>query len=271
MRDDNDLVGRFGYVPDPRTAAFTNREWAWEFLRANLEFAADWHDVAEGFAVARVSESRCAIVERDARPDLTRWGVRYTSAPDLDALATTVFWAPELSVSVLRMYALCQCKHLDTPPLFRFGDLPCATTLLLAADGVQHLLFQEDGHTLQVRIAGASVDEPVYLFAEAMLHPDHAPVHLRALRCFDDLRRTGHLLEKYFPPEPHGARLAEVLHTFELSRAHSLTHDIAVGLYGQARVDVDWPDSRSGMFDHVRKTLKRAESLVQGGYRNLLV
>lgn len=269
MSTTGDISGRFGYAAYVYTTNFTHREWAWEFLRENPGFVADWQSESNGFAVGQVSDLRRTILERDAAPGLTRWGVKYSSMPTLDAGTASVFWSPEIAADVLRMYALCRCKDLDTP-LFHIDEVACSVTLLIGMDGVQHLLFQEGGHSLQVRVAGDAVEQPVYLYAEAALDPRRTPAHLRALRCFNDLRRTGHLLERHFPPEPQGVRLDEVRHAFALARTITPHRDIAVGLYGEARVEADWTDAQSGMPDHVRRTLKRGRELVQSGYRNLL-
>ena len=268
MGELSDSAGRFGYAAFAYTAHFTSREWAWEFLRHNDKFGADYGPAVANFSLNQVSESRRTVVEREQRPHLERWGIKYADAPTIHAGAASVFWTPEASAAVLRMYALCECKDMDTP-LFNLGEIACKVTILLTA-GMQHLLFQEEGRSLQVQVSGYPMDNPVYLFSEAVLEPREAPARLRTLRCFNDLLQTGHLLKRNFPSEPQGTRLCELLQAWELSRIVSSHRSIATALYGETRVETDWTDPHSGMQDHVRRTLKRAQKLVAQGYRSLL-
>ncbi len=270
MSDTNDNISRFGHVALAQALAYTSREWAWEFLRENSQFVDAWKQATANFEISDVTDLRRKIVEQGAVSTLSRFGVRYSSAPEQDARTAAVFWSPEMTADVLRLYAICQCKGLATPPLFHLTTVACQVTTLSGADGVQHLLFQDGARALQVRVAGASLDEPVHLFAEAIVHPDQEPAYLRALHCFEDLRLTGRLLERHFATEPYGRRLAEVLDAIKVSRVKPRHRDIAVALYGEARVERDWVNPQSGLRDHVRNTLKRGRYLVSGGYREFL-
>ncbi len=270
MSDTHDNASRFGHVASPRALEHTSRDWAWEFLRENPQFVDAWAQASGNFEITQATELRRRITERGAVSDLSRFGVRYSSSPEMDVPGAAVFWSPETTADVLRLYAICHCKGLTSPPLFHLNTVACRVTTLIGADGVQHLLFQDGARALQVRVAGASLDEPVYLFAEAIVHPDQEPAYLRSLHCFEDLRLTGRLLERHFAPEPRGRRLAEVLDMLKLSHVKPHNRDIAIALYGEARVERDWADLQTGLKDHVRHTLKRGRYLVSGGYREFL-
>lgn len=46
--------------------------------------------------------------------------------------------------------------------------------------------------------------------------------------------------------------------------------DIAVALFGEARVEADWTDPRRHLRDRVRRAVRRGRALMGGGYRTFL-
>jgi hypothetical protein len=270
MSDARELTGRFGYVPTTETNGYTLREWAWEFLRQNKQFQEAWRESYPNFTITEDKPNRRTIIESGLVSKLSRFGLRYSGAPHLDALSADVFWTPEATDDVLRMYAICRRKDLSSPSLFRLENIACPVTRLIGADGVQHVLFREEGRALQLQIAGASLDEPVYLFAQTPVTPEQEAAYLRAVRRFEHLRGSGHLLEEDYRSETHTTRLSEVLQALKLSFVQPTYRAVATELYGEARVDADWRDSRTGMREHVRRLIRRGRDLVEGEYRNFL-
>jgi hypothetical protein len=270
MSDIHESAGRFGYVPSVETSCYTLREWAWEFLRQNKEFQEAWQEARKNFTVVDDRPKRRTIIESNRSSKLSQFSLRYSSLPFLDAQAAKVIWTPDATNSVLRMYAICRRKDLSSPSLFRPENIACSMTRLIDANGIQHVLFQEEGRSLQLQVAGAPLEGPVYLFAETPVTHEQDVAYLKAVHRFENLRTTGHLLEGDYRSDRYRPRLSEVLDALKLSHDRSTHRAIATKLYGGARVDKEWADTRSGMRDHVRRLIQRGRDLVSGEYRNLL-
>ena len=249
MSDIHESAGRFGYVPSVETSCYTLREWAWEFLRQNKEFQEAWQEARKNFTVVDDRPKRRTIIESNRSSKLSQFSLRYSSLPFLDAQAAKVIWTPDATNSVLRMYAICRRKDLSSPSLFRPENIACSMTRLIDANGIQHVL---------------------YLFAETPVTHEQDVAYLKAVHRFENLRTTGHLLEGDYRSDRYRPRLSEVLDALKLSHDRSTHRAIATKLYGGARVDKEWADTRSGMRDHVRRLIQRGRDLVSGEYRNLL-
>ena len=239
-------------------------------LRQNKQFHEAWQEARKIFTVVEDKPKRRTIIESGRSSKFSQFSLRYSSLPFLDAQTAKVIWTPDVTNGVLRMYAICRRKDLSSSSLFRPEDIACSMTRLIDADGVQHVLFQEEGRSLQLQVAGAALDRPVFLFAEPRVTHEQDMAYLKAVHRFESLRTTGHLLEANYRSDKYRPRFSEVLHALKLSFDQSTHRAIAAKLYGEARVDKEWTDLRSGMRDHVRRLIQRGRDLVSGEYRNLL-
>jgi hypothetical protein len=142
---------------------------------------------------------------------------------------------------------------------------------LLLADGQpEHLLFQQAGRCLQLVVSGATLLDAVRLLTDAVVDPKHLLAHLRGLACLNDLRASGRLLPRHFPPEPRGRRLALILQALDGWRAGASHRQIAVALFGRQRVEADWADPGDHLRDRVRRALRKGRAFMNGGYRQFL-
>jgi hypothetical protein len=144
---------------------------------------------------------------------------------------------------------------------------PVAT--MSSAQG-HHVLFCEGAWHLQIwaRIQ-PQLDDPQIL-TEAALSTSAFLPRLRSLACFNDLLCGGHLLGRYFLPEPRQHRLTAVLRSLDAVLHDAPHRDIAIALHGRKRVDADWGDPREHLRDTVRRAVARGRALMNGGYLRLL-
>ncbi|MGK2741614.1 DUF2285 domain-containing protein [Tepidicaulis sp. LMO-SS28] len=132
--------------------------------------------------------------------------------------------------------------------------------------GRQHLLLSKSGHALQLDIRGTSLSEPVRLLTDAVLPPAHLRARLVTLEGLATIIGRGRFPD-YRTIEPHGRRLRVVLQALDGWLAGAPYREIAVALFGEARVEADWRDPR----DHLRRAVRRGRQLMRGGYRKLLL
>lgn len=137
-------------------------------------------------------------------------------------------------------------------------------------DGRQHLLFSEAGHALQLDIQGTSLSEPVRLLTDAVLPAAHLRARLVALEALATIMGRGRFPDHPMM-EPHGRRLRVVLQALDGWLAGAPYREIAVALFGEARVEADWRDPRDHLRDHVRRAVRRGRELMRGGYRKFLL
>lgn len=178
-------------------------------------------------------------------------------------------WDPAVCRQVLRAIALpvSSSARLST---FRLAAIPCHATLLRTPDGTQHLLFRDEGRSLQLAVTGTSVLHPVHLLVDALSsQPDLGAQH-RLIACLGDLYDHGRLRAQYFPPDPRGRRLGVVLQALDGWLADASYREIAIAVLGAQRVATDWADPRRHLLDRVRRAVARGRALMAGGYRQFL-
>ncbi|MCT7378245.1 DUF2285 domain-containing protein [Chelativorans sp. EGI FJ00035] len=151
------------------------------------------------------------------------------------------------------------------------GRLPCDAAVVLEPEGRQHVLLHEDERHLQLSLTQGNLLRPARLLTDAVAPPDRARHHLKALGCLNDLHTRGRLSARYFPVEPRHARLRFVLRALDGALAGASHRDIAVALFGHARVRADWSDPGDHLRDRVRRAIKRGYALMNGGYRRFLL
>lgn len=134
----------------------------------------------------------------------------------------------------------------------------------------QHVLVQDAGRCLQLTVAGADILGPAHLVSEALVGEGRLRAHLGAVACLNDFHRSGRLLKRHLPPEPRGARLALVLQALDGWLAGASHREIAEGLFGRPRVEVDWGDPGDHLRDRTRRAIRRGRTLMDGGYRCFL-
>jgi len=155
-------------------------------------------------------------------------------------------------------------------PVFRLSELRCRAELLLMPGGRQHLLLRDDCRGVQLAVDGASLLEGAHLLVDALAAPRLLCARLGALERLHHLHGAGRLPARLAPPTPQSLRLRLVLCALDGWRAGLSYREIAVALYGRARVEADWRDPRDHLRDRVRRALRRGRALMEGGYRQLL-
>lgn len=255
--------------PDWRTKyegfeRFPRLAFAWEYLRRKDSFreasdAARWRPCMQ--------EGQLQVFRGDRILSACADECLFASSAEKDARSATVFWNPDACPKVLRLLALPERKSAK-PFVLAGSALPAV--LLLTDDGTQHVLLRDGVSTLQLFIQGESLLRPVTLALDTGMPQTLVPYQERRLSCFHAYRSRQGLPERYFPPDPHAARLTFVLRALDGWRIGATQREIATVLYGRERVERDWRDPRENLRDRVRHAIARGRSLMDHGYRAFL-
>lgn len=239
-------------VPDPFDLAWMARlsrvGWAWEFLRRNERYCLDH-----------------ASMDVDSLPN---WGLVYLEDPRLDFRKASVFWRPDMCSAVLPVTA--------APLTLPFGtldpdNLKCITKIMPSETAQRaDVLFQQEGRVLQIAMEGARTVAGMQLMASVVPMPENPAGRVLALRRFANLVTSSSLQPNLYPAERRAPRLMKVLQALDFWLAQRSYRDIAVRLFGEARVEREWNDPGEHMRDQVRRAVHYGRGLMDGGYRQFL-
>lgn len=224
------------------------RGWAWEFLRRNPTFRAQY-------------------VNRDvAAEGADKWGLLKLEDPDRDARCAQVFWHEADCPSVLPLIS----SECENEPAFDIRKIACKVHIVEISQGKSAVLFLQDGRTLQVMVSGSSTLENATLLTPATVTPGLIATRTASFRRFNDLVHYGYLRQTLYPPEPRAPRLAKVLAALDGSLAELPHREIASLMFSKGRVDQNWGGGLDHMRDQVRRAVSYGHALMAGGYRQFL-
>ena len=190
--------------------------------------------------------------------------------PNIDARQANVFWRREVCAEVLPVVALAEGCEADAGQ-FLTEHLTCRIHVHADPDQDRtHILFAQDGRALQLEIDGASRLPKAVLVTPVLPPRGLRRARLQSVRRLVDLMNYGSLRPVHYPRERAGTRMARVVQAFDGAEAGALHRDIAIALFGSARVERDWHAAHNPLRDYVRRAIARGRLLTQSGYRQFL-
>ena len=221
--------------------------WAWEFARRGLE--------QPGGAVPVTPQAGIA-------PELCFVG----DGPPGDPLPIALWrWQSDGSAPV---FSVEPATNRD-PAAIDLKGLDVATLVVRTADGDQHVLVSDGRRRLRFAVVQGDV------LAGPSAFRFHLPAlalgvgSLEGLRGLIALRDTGRLASGGAPTAAKAPRWLQILRAHDARRDGASHRDIAVSLFGEARVREDWGPGSDYMRMRVQRLVRAAEQAVAGGYRAL--
>lgn len=159
--------------------------------------------------------------------------------------------------------------HSGDPEAFDLLTLGHCATIFKDDDGEEILIGR--GRTA-VRLslqAGTLLGGPVRL-AYRLDGRHHLSQRLLALRRWDAMMRLGRVPSALATPAANANRNMLVLRTLNALARFSRTRDVAVSLFGEARVARDWAHESDYLRMQTRRLIDKACHLAAGGYRALV-
>lgn len=234
--------------------------WAWEFLRRNPAYICAYNN--EG--------GHAPDIGVDGQNQTLMWGLLRFENPSLDARNANVFWRMRACREVLPLAASPMRRGTEANML-RLKNLQCrATVHPFGADRRQDVLFAQDGRFLQLAVFGDTPLEEALLLTPALPSSIYRGSRLLAVRRLTDLVQHQAIRPSLYPRERRAPRLMRVAQALDGWLAKASYHDIAVALFGPARVERDWRDPREHLRDQVRRAVRYGRDLMESGYRQFL-
>lgn len=149
--------------------------------------------------------------------------------------------------------------------------LSCEKSILVLADGEQHLLLRDGRRVVQVRCVGDDLTrDPLAIGLLADEFPN-VERKIRILRRFAELYRAVESSGATAVWTPPSLRLRNALIALDGSRAGATYREIAEVIYGPALVAERWGRGQRNLKDQLIRAVRRGRRLMNSGYAELLL
>jgi hypothetical protein len=228
-------------------SALPKLAWGWELMRRNLDYQRLY---------AQLGSTPPALSLRDL------WPIVQLEDPALDARFAAVFWRGDMCAEVLPVAVSTQFQRYKVPRL-SLQELHCRVTVLPGDHaGHCHVLFSQQGRSLQLSVCGTLPLSEGSLLTPVPSDPAVQAVRQMGMRRLADLLDCGCLRRSLYPAEPRGARLARVVQVLDGDRDGASQREIGIALFGKKRVEDDWHHPHNYLRDHVRRALAHGRDLM---------
>jgi hypothetical protein len=199
----------------------------------------------------------------------SRGGFTFAEDPDRIAPEARIIWHADLDPGTLGVIALP--SDPSDPDSIRTDLL--APWLAIATDGTgrEHAVLSDGWHRIRIDVEdGSLAREEAVLLRYRILGIASAETKLLPLRRFLDLCRHRRFARSLFPPDPRTDRWLTVLRVHDALAAGASQREIGAALFGEDRIVLDWSDRSESLRSRVRRLVRDAHVMAQGGYRGLL-
>lgn len=150
-------------------------------------------------------------------------------------------------------------------------DVRCRKALLKTVDGEQHILLCDGRRAAQVRCVGIDIRIDPFALELVVDHFPDVDSRQRLIRRLADLYRNRPLRSLAGGWTVEAMRHRDALAALDLRMEGQSYREIAVFLYGEKAVLLDWNSPDQTMKNRVIRSVKRGYRMMNGGYRSLLL
>ena len=189
------------------------------------------------------------------RPKPGRSGCAFAEAADRAAPEARLLWHADLDPFVLRVRAVpaeaCDPEAIDLARLARWA------TIVRGGDR-EHVALSDGWHRIRIDVVeGTLASEGPARLDYLLSGLTRVDTHLLTLQRTLGLCRTGSFRRSFRQPERGLLRRLEILRVGDALAAGASHRDMAVALYGEARVRAEWKGRSDFLVSRVRRTRAR--------------
>lgn len=258
-----------GHAAPCERADFDGGDWAWEFLRRNKDYIADWRSSVPRQlpCITLIDGTRLLRLPRRF-PRAEQWGLHAFASPMHCAHEANVFWHAGALKRVVRLNARKPGEGQGAG-VFRLADFKAERRAIIGVDGIPRVL-----------IKGGGVHVPIEIQGLAVLTASFTPVF--ELHDLADVAAQTELLKRLQrftepaskasqkPPFASDERLHHALIALDESLKGKSYRQIAITIFGEKKVAEEWHGASQYLKDRTRRLVAKGTELMKGGYRDLL-
>ncbi|AUC97795.1 hypothetical protein CWS35_28785 [Bradyrhizobium sp. SK17] len=250
-------------------ARFDAADWAWEFLRRNANYAADWRrSVPRQLPCLTLTDGTRLLRLPRRFPHAEKWGLLAFADPALAARQEPVFWHACALRRVVRLRALPPHQS-DREGVQALADFKVERHAVIGADGVPLVLMKGSGVHVAVELHDLSV-------LTRRFRPVFELERLSELAAQTELlKRLQRFMASGSSPSATASlggdeRLRQALLALDESLSGKTYRQIATTIFGAKMVADEWQGPSQFLKDRTRRLVAKGIELMNGGYRDLL-
>jgi hypothetical protein len=241
--------------------------WAWEYLRRNKSFRKDAalhsaDDISEMTAPCRDTNIRL-LRSRVPQKLAARWGLIFMPDPDLNGIEADAVWLKTAFPDQVEVNCTPRAEG-QTCDIWDRTVPHCAITHVTDRAQREFLLLRGNGCVAQVRCTGQTL---------LSLEPVRMKLQISDMETYEQKLKAQKEGMRIFGNDPEAEtpvwrKRTQILRDglialdcLELGMTHK---EIAIVLYGKARVDAEW--KTTSMSSSLRYIVNKAKALRDGGY-----
>lgn len=250
-------------------SSYDGSDWAWEFLRRNPDYGADWRSsVPRRLPHVTLKDGTRLLRLRRRFPRAEQWGLYAFADPSVAARQAPVFWHMAALKQVVRVRAAPPAHRENLTPL-TLSRFNADRTAAIGVDNVPLVLMK-----------GPGVHIPIEIHDVAVLTHPFAPVF--EIDGFSNLSAQTELLKRLHrfaeqapsvanrPAFTIDERLHHALIALDESLRGKTYRQIAITIFGEKKVAEEWQGPSQFLKDRTRRLVAKGTELMKGGYRDLL-
>jgi len=250
--------------------AYDGGDLAWEFLRRNEDYVADWRrSVPRRLPLITLRDGTKLLRLRRRFPRAEQWGLYAFADPALRGRDAPVFWHATALKRVVRLNAGKPNGRDDAAPR-RLADFQGDRRAIIGADGLPLVLIKGRGTHVPVAIQGLSVLTSAFKPIFELHDLDEVSAQTELLKRLQRFTEASpKAIQK--PPFATDEKLHQALIALDESLAGKSYRQIAITIFGEQRVAEEWYGPSQYLKDRIRRLVARGTELMKGGYRDLLL
>jgi hypothetical protein len=158
----------------------------------------------------------------------------------------------------------------DDPDALDLSRLQPLATLARGGDGQAYLALSDGWRRIRLDVVEGTLGDGAYVRLDYLLSGfrDLEP-RLQTIRRLARLRADGRFDKSLYAKPPGMARRIEALQVADALRDGASYRDIAIAIFGEARVRSDWRTQSDYLLSRIRRRAAEARQMLAGGYKAL--